>query len=160
MAATDNPNPTEELDFGLLHDLLGHLLRHAFNRGQAVFADVFRGEDITPLQFMMVELIARNEGVTHRQLGSSMGTAASVVTTALKPLIAAGRVNTRPLDTDRRMVCYRLTPAGSAWFEGLRPLIHACEDQFAKALTRRQRSELAAMLRRISDPPAGSGKGS
>lgn len=157
MADVETPNPPDHLDFGLLHDLLGHLLRHAFNRGQAVFAEVFRGQDITPLQFMMVELIARNEGVTHRQLCRSMGTAASVVTTSLKPLIAAKRLAAQPLASDRRMVSYRLTPLGTRWFETLRPRIRTCEDRFAEALTRQQRSELATMLRLISDLPPGPG---
>ena len=137
MSDAETRDPTDLLDYGLLHDLLGHLLRHAFNRGQAVFAEVFKGVEITSLQFMMVELIARNEGVTHRQLCRSMGTAASVVTTSLKPLIAAGRLTAQPLASDRRMVSYRLTPAGLRWFEMLRSRIRACEDRFAESLTRR-----------------------
>lgn len=140
-----------ELDHGLLHDLLGHLLRHAFNRGQAVFSDVFAAERITPLQFMMTELIARNPGVTHSQISRSMGTSASVVTTALKPLIASGRIARAAAGTDRRRMCYRLTPAGGRWFAALRPKIRQCEDLFARPLTPAQRTQLAEMLRLLSD---------
>lgn len=141
-----------ELDHGMLHDLLGHLLRHAFNRGQAVFSSVFAAEHITPLQFMMVELIARNQDLTHSQISRSMGTSASVVTTALKPLIADGQVVSAISGKDRRRVCYRLTPGGARWFAGLRPKIAQCEDQFARALTPAQRAELAGMLRLLIGP--------
>lgn len=138
-----------ELDYGLLHDLLGHLLRHAFNRGQAVFTEVFAEERITPLQFMMAELIAGNPGVTHSQISDAMGTSASVVTTALKPLITAGSV-ARAAGMDRRRMCYRLTPAGGQWFATLRPKIQQCEDLLAGPLTPAQRSQLADMLRLLS----------
>lgn len=149
--ANGTPRDTKvELDHGLLHDLLGHLLRHAFNRGQAVFSEVFAVERITPLQFMMAELIARNPGVTHSQIGRSMGTSASVVTTALKPLITAENVARTAAGTDRRRMCYRLTPAGERWFAALRPKIQQCEDMFAHPLTSNQREQLAGMLRLLS----------
>ncbi|MCR9139344.1 MAG: MarR family transcriptional regulator [Alphaproteobacteria bacterium] len=150
MAKTRSDDAAAELDPGMLHDLLGHLLRHAFNKGQAVFAEVFAAERITPLQFMMLELISRNPGVTHSQIQISMGTSASVVTTALKPLVMAGHVAGTVSGADKRRVCYRLTETGDCWFTELRPKISRCEDQFAKSLTPTQRSDLAAMLCLIS----------
>ncbi len=151
---------TDTLDHGMLHDLLGHLLRHAFNRGQVVFSEVFADQAVTPLQFMMVELIAKNPDVTHSQIGRSMGTSASVVTMTLKPLIAAGQIAGTASRSDRRRMCYRLTPSGERWYAGLRPKIRQCEDRFAQALTPTQRTELAAMLRLLSGldqtGPAGS----
>lgn len=149
MANRTQQGASSELDNGLLHDLLGHLLRHAFNRGQTVFTQVFAEEHITPLQFMMAELIARNPGVTHSQISDAMGTSASVVTTSLKPLIAAGNV-ARAAGTDRRRMCYRLTPTGGQWFAALRPKIQQCEDLFARPLTMAQRNQLAEMLRLLS----------
>jgi DNA-binding MarR family transcriptional regulator len=143
-------DPPDVLDHGMLHDLLGHLLRHAFNRGQSVFSDVFEREHITPLQFMMVELIALNSGVTHSQICQSMAAAASVITTSLKPLIAAEHIVRAPSSTDKRMVCYRLTPKGARWFHSLRPKIDLCEERFANALTPAQRASLAGMLRTLS----------
>lgn len=150
MAKARPDDVVAKLDHGMLHELLGHLLRHAFNRGQAVFSEVFAPERITPLQFMMLELIARNPDVTHSQVRQSMGTSASVVTTALKPLIGSGHVAGTVSGTDRRRVCYRLTEQGKQWFAGLRPKISQCENRFAQSLTPVQRSELAAMLRSIS----------
>ena len=149
LANSTPQHSVSELDHGLLHELLGHLLRHAFNRGQSVFAHVFAEEHITPLQFMMAELIARNPGVTHSQISAAMGTSASVVTTALKPLIAAGHV-AGAAGIDRRRMCYRLTPAGGQWFAALRPKIQQCEDLFARPLTTAQRTQLADMLRLLS----------
>ena len=73
------------LDYGLLNELVGHLLRHAFLRGHQVFGDVFAGEALTPLQFMVLELVDRNPGIPHRDVAAAMSSAPSVLTTALKP---------------------------------------------------------------------------
>ncbi|MDA4844189.1 MarR family winged helix-turn-helix transcriptional regulator [Hoeflea poritis] len=143
--------PQACLDTGLLHELLGHLLRHAFNRGQAVFADVFADDDITPLQFMILELVARNPGVNHSAICAAMGTAASVVTTTLKPLLAAGTIIGEPSPEDRRVICYRLSPEGERWFAGLRPKITDCEDRFARSLTTEQRKDLIASLKQLAE---------
>ena len=139
----------DDLDSGILQDLLGHLLRHAFNRGQAAFAETFEADGITPLQFMMLELISRNQGVAHSQIGRSMDTSASVVTTTLKPLIIAGHIASAASDKDRRVVCYRLTQQGSVWFSRLRPKINQCEARLTEGLTQGERAALTAMLRRV-----------
>jgi|GEM_PF-2765895 len=149
---------SDDLNTGILHSLLGHLLRHAFNRAQAVFTAEFEAEGITPLQFMMLELIARNEGVSHSQVGRAMGTSASVVTMTLKPLIAAGHLTSAASARDRRMVCYRLTEQGAVWFSQVRPKIDRCEDRFAAGLTIAERTALAGMLRRLSGIGETDGK--
>lgn len=140
----------ECLDPGLLHELLGHLLRHAFNRGQAVFADVFADDDITPLQFMILELVSHNPGINHSNICAAMGTSASVVTTTLKPLLAAGTLIGEPSAADRRVTCYRLSPAGERWFAGLRPKIAECEDRFAGSLTEKQHKDLIVSLKKLA----------
>ena len=149
MSDTTMMDSPDDLDSGILNDLLGHLLRHAFNRGQAVFAETFEADGITPLQFMMLELISQNPGITHSQIGRSMGTSASVVTTTLKPLIAAGRIASTASAEDRRMVCYCVTRQGSAWFSRLRPKIDQCENRLAEGLTQGERAALTALLRRV-----------
>ncbi len=152
-AATVEPRSSEQsgaVDSGILHDLLGHLLRHAFNRGQAVFSEVFEDDGVTPLQFMILELISKNPGIAHSRICTAMGTAASVVTTTMKPLLAAGTVVGRASETDRRVTRYRLSQRGEKWFADLRPKIADCEDRFARSLTDRQRAELIASLKRLS----------
>ncbi|WP_368465930.1 MarR family winged helix-turn-helix transcriptional regulator [Hoeflea sp. TYP-13] len=140
----------EGLDYGLLHGLLGHLLRHAFNHGQAVFAEVFEDDAITPLQFMIIELVSHNPHISHSQICTAMGAAASVVTTTLKPLIAKGYIVSEALHRDRRVSCYQLSDEGADWFAGIRPKIDTCEDRFARSLSAQQRRNLLHSLRLIA----------
>lgn len=138
------------LDHGLLYELVGHLLRHAFNRGQTVFADVFRDDGITPLQFMILELVSKNAGINHATICEEMGAAASVVTTTMKPLIAQGYILSEASRRDRRVNCYSLSEGGQSRFHEIRPKILECEDRFTQSLTVRQREDLLKSLRSIA----------
>ena len=145
------PQSGAKTDYGMLHDLLGHLLRHAFNRGQATFAEVFDGDGITPLQFMILELIGQNPDISHSHISRAVGAAPSVVTTTLKPLLLDGTIAGSPSKTDRRVICYRMTQNGARWFKALRPKIEICEDRFASGLTPDERQSLVRALRIVSD---------
>lgn len=139
-----------DLDYGCLNDLVGHLLRHAFLRGQQVFAEVFAGKALTPLQFMVLELVDRNDGITHGDVAAAMSCAPSVLTTALKPLTASGMVEQVTVAGDGRKVAYRLSPAGRRRFRQVRPLIGTAEDRLLDGLAADEREALARILRRVS----------
>lgn len=149
-AGGDAEGLRDDLDYGCLNDLVGHLLRHAFLRGQQVFAEVFSGKALTPLQFMVLELVDRNEGITHGDVAAAMSCAPSVLTTALKPLTASGMLDQVTVAGDRRRVAYRLSPAGRDRFLNLRSLIGTAEDRLLDGLAEDERAALARILRRIS----------
>jgi DNA-binding MarR family transcriptional regulator len=137
------------LRYGLLHDLVGHLLRHSYNRAFTAFEHVFQEEGISPLQFMMFELVKNNPGVAHSDLAKAMGTASSVVTTTLKPMLADDRLRSRPGSADSRQRVYEASPEGLAWFEELRPRIGRSEDELTEALSEAERRELLRLLRTL-----------
>ncbi len=137
------------LDYGLLNDLTGHLLRHAFLRGQQVFAEVFADDDVTPLQFMAVELFSKNPGITHRQASKALSTAPSVMTTCLRPMIERGFVIKAAVSGDGRKVGYRLTNEGANWFSGIREQIWRSEDKLLGPLDSESRADLHRSLLRL-----------
>ncbi|MEM9797678.1 MAG: MarR family winged helix-turn-helix transcriptional regulator [Pseudomonadota bacterium] len=145
------------LDYGILHDLIGHLLRLAYNRATLSFAQEV-GRDLTPLQFMILELLSRNPGIRHSRLAEGLDCSASVLTTALKGLIASGRVEAMP-GTDQRHRTYRITGAGAADFDTLRHRIDASEARLTNGLSEADRARLRAILRAIAKP-AGSAENS
>lgn len=140
----------KHLDYGLLNSLGGHLFRHAFLRGQQVFAEVFAGEGLTPLQFMTLELVSRNPGVTHKDVCAAMASAPSVLTTTLKPLIKEGILLREQKDGDARRIGYRLSPKGETWFVQIRSQINAAENKLFEGLDRAQRDSLLAALRHLT----------
>ncbi|MEQ8817675.1 MAG: winged helix-turn-helix transcriptional regulator [Thalassobaculum sp.] len=145
---TDRPPPAfPPLRYGILHDLVGHLLRHSYNRAFAAFEAAFGDEDISPLQFMIFELIQNNPGVTHGDVTRAMGTAPSVVTTTLKPMLKDGRIASAAKAGDTRQRVYEATAEGLRWFERIRPAIMRSEDDLTESLTADERAELLRMLR-------------
>lgn len=145
---TDRPTSALPLlRYGILHDLVGHLLRHSYNRAYAAFETAFADEGISPLQFMMFELIRHNPGVTHADIARAMVTAPSVVTTTLKPMLTDARIASAPKPGDTRQRVYQATAEGLRWFERIRPGILRSEDDLAESLTAAERAELLRLLR-------------
>lgn len=140
---------TGELDYGCLNDLVGHLLRHAFLRGHQAFARAFADEEITPLQFMVLELVDRNPGVGHREVARAMSCSPSVLTTALKPVVGSGVLYQARAAGDRRKVGYTLSAAGKARFASLRQRIGGAEEILLDGLSEGERNELRRALRHI-----------
>ncbi len=139
-----------DLNYGQLNDLLGHLLRHAVNRGQGTFHEVFEEDSVTPLQFMIVELISQNSEITHTDICKAMQTSASVVTTTLKPLLADGRLLKVVVNGDGRKVNYALSREGQAWFDRIKPKIAESEARLAEALSEEERADLVRMLKLLA----------
>lgn len=145
---TDRVKPEfPPLRYGMLHGLVGHLLRHSYNRAFAAFEAAFEGEDITPLQFMIFELVQNNPGVSHSDVATAMGTAVSVVTTTMKPMLTDGRIVAAPKPGDTRQRVYEATAEGLAWFARIRPAIDRSEDALTASLSPAERAELLRMLR-------------
>ncbi|MBA5775955.1 winged helix-turn-helix transcriptional regulator [Stappia sp. F7233] len=143
--------PAEDgLDYGILNDLVGHLLRHAFLRGQQVFAAVFDGDGVTPLQFMVLELVSRNPGITHRAAAGAVGAAPSVLTTAMKPLIDEELVTRVLVPGDGRKVGYALSESGMERFAAIREKIRLAEARLTAPLGQGGRAELRAMLKKLT----------
>lgn len=142
--------PIASLDYGLLNELVGHLLRHAFLRGHQVFGEVFAGEALTPLQFMVLELVDRNPGITHRDAAAAMSCSPSVLTTALKPLVTAGLLEQVRVAEDGRRVAYRLSSEGRERFRAIRPRIAEAEQLLLASLNDAEAEALRAFLRRIT----------
>jgi DNA-binding MarR family transcriptional regulator len=150
-----------DLKIGILGNLVGHLLRHGFNLGQSVFKATFDDEGITPLQFMIMELVLNNPGISHSRLCLALGTSASVITTTLKPVLAAGRIIGSPMAGDARQTVYVTTNAGRQAHKRMQPLIANSEKTLTKALSETERAELARLLRlMIGESGRGEGEGS
>ncbi|MFZ1481155.1 MAG: MarR family winged helix-turn-helix transcriptional regulator [Paracoccaceae bacterium] len=146
----------DDLETGILHDLIGHLLRHGFNLGQTVFRSAFAAEGITPLQFMIMELVTHNPGISHSRLCRALGTSASVITTTLKPLMAAGRVTGSPMPGDARQAVYIATDTGRHAHERMQPLIARSELMLTEALSQSEQAELKRLLRLLIGSPGAS----
>ena len=134
--ATESPLPP--LTTGLLHDAFGHLFRRCHLRSQQAFARAFEecDHDLSPLQFGILELVLLNPGISHGALADGMVTAPSVVTTAMKPLRAAGFLVEEVPAGDARRCGYRLSKEGEALFSSASWHIMVAEEMLVGPLKR------------------------
>ena len=138
-----------DLNYGDLNDVAGHLLRPAYVQAQKTCADTFKEEDITSLQFGAIDLILLNPGVAHKDLAAALSAAPSVLTTALKPLLAAKRISSDTYPEDRRQSAYRLTRQGETWFRPLKKKLRKADKSLIGGLSAAEATNLKAALRAL-----------
>ena len=139
----------EELRSGLLHAAFGHLFRRTHLRSQQAFARAFEGCELSPLQYGILELVQLNPGITHGDLAEAMVTAPSVVTTAMKPLLASAFLEKTRYPGDARRSGYRLTAAGADYFAKVRQLILDAEALLLAPLSKAEQRALKPLLRKL-----------
>lgn len=132
-----------------LDDLLGHLLRKGALAGQRAFAEAFGATDLSPVQYGLLCVVLDNPGVAHKALAQAIAAAPSIVTTALKPLLAEGLVVQSLDPDDARSSRYRLSPKGRGYLARLRPRIADAERRLGARLAAGEAAELRALLAKL-----------
>ena len=128
----------------------GHWLRVGHLHAQKCFEQAFAGTGLTSIQFGALQTIAGYEGLGHQQLASHMRTAASVMTTALKPLSARNLITREPAKDDGRARLYRLTTAGRQLLTSCEKRLLDSEARLMQKLTPPERAELINLLERLT----------
>lgn len=116
---------------------------------QKCFADAFAGTDISPIQYALLSTIGSNPGVNHRDMAAAVATAASVATTALKPLLEQEMVLTERDAEDSRSVTYRLSKRGTALLNQLRKRLTKTSEALEKPLTAPEAEQLRKLLTKL-----------
>ncbi|HRF10130.1 MAG TPA: MarR family winged helix-turn-helix transcriptional regulator [Xanthobacteraceae bacterium] len=116
---------------------------------QKCFADAFAGTDISPIQYALLSTIGSNPGVNHRDMAAAVATAASVATTALKPLLEQEMVLTERDAEDSRSITYRLSKPGTALLNQLRKRLTKTSEALEKPLTAQEAEQLRKLLTKL-----------
>lgn len=132
-----------------LDDLLGHLLRKGALAGQRAFAEAFGATGLSPVQYGLLCVVRDNPGVAHKALAQAITAAPSIVTTALKPLLAEGLVVQSSDPDDARSSRYRLSTKGRSYVARLRPQIADAEQRLGARLTEDEAAQLRALLSKL-----------
>ena len=90
-------------------------------------------------------------GISRGALAEGMVTAPSVVTTAMKPLRAAGFLVEETPRGDARRCGYRLSKAGEAFFRTASFYIMVAEEILVGPLSEAERDTLKRLLQRLAD---------
>lgn len=153
------PTTREEVDYGPLPDLLGHLLRRAQGRVFADFAEAL-GDEVSPAEFGLLTLVAANPGITQVRLAAALNLDKSTLSPALARLTRRGLLERERPESDGRLQALRLAPGAEARFAAMRGKVEAHEARIAAPLSAEERRELVRLLRLLlgwgaSGPGAG-----
>ncbi len=139
------------IDRGRLPNLLGYRLRLA---QLAVFADFARGcgeLGVTPGVYGVLELLARNPGLSQSALAQALRLDRSSLVPVIDRLEDLGWARRTEVPGDRRRYGLALTAAGREVLAAATTRVLRHERRIARLLTEREARQLAALLARIAE---------
>ncbi len=147
MATSDSPS--DSLDFGILHDLIGYRLRRTqlvfFNR----FAEACTDLGISPGLFGVLVLVSRNPGRTQTAIAQALGNDRSAMVAAVDKLEKMDLVERRPSLNDRRSYALYLTEHGETFYQTIENRVREHEQGLESLLEPGEKDLLIDMLARL-----------
>ena len=143
--------PAKSLDRGVLPTLLGYVLRRTQSAVFADFAATFQaaGAALTPGEFGLLVLVARNTGLSQMTLARALGIDRSTLVPILDRLQARGLLVRRPSPTDGRTHALVLTPSGSKALGRFTTLVRRHEKCIASGLSSAETRMLIGLLEKV-----------
>ncbi|HEY6980038.1 MarR family winged helix-turn-helix transcriptional regulator [Reyranella sp.] len=141
----------ENLDRGMLTQLLGYGLRRAQSAVFADFASTFAraGETLTPGEFGLLVLVERNAGLSQMALSRALAIDRSTLVPILNRLQARGFLVRHASPTDGRTHALALTPAGEKALAKFARLVKAHEKRITAGLSAAETRALIELLERV-----------
>jgi DNA-binding MarR family transcriptional regulator len=123
-----------------------HLLHRAGQRADGLFAQHLGSEDLTPRQFMVLQAVDENEGLSQADIMAATGIDRSSVTDLVRRLVKQGLLRRRRQRRDTRLYAVRLTPEGRKALTAGTPAAAAAEADLMGAVLPGQRQEFLRIL--------------
>jgi DNA-binding MarR family transcriptional regulator len=162
MASNTNKKPTstkkpstDKIDYGLLDQSLGYIIRRAQIRVFQEFADFFEALEVKPAEFSALEIIHRNAGLRQSALAKSLGIQRTNMVGMLDQLQGRNLIERRPSTTDLRAHELHLTSKGKKFLNHLHQQFFKHEGDLENRLGKEAYRETRENLRKIfSTPPS------
>ena len=140
-----------KLDRGMLPTLLGYVLRRTQSAVFADFAATFQaaGAALTPGEFGLLVLVARNTGLSQMALARALGIDRSTLVPILDRLQARGLLVRRRSATDGRTHALALTSSGNKALARFTSLVQAHEKRIASRLSTAETRTLIELLEKV-----------
>jgi DNA-binding MarR family transcriptional regulator len=138
------------LDYDVLDELLGYLLRRAQVAMFHSFYEATRGLGVTPPRFTALVVIGANPGISQSTLGSVLGIARSGAMALADWFEGRGWVERRRAPNDGRAWGLHLSARGEALVARLKRQVTLGDRRRAAALTAKERRELLRLLGKLA----------
>jgi DNA-binding MarR family transcriptional regulator len=127
------------------------LLRRAWYGLNQTFRRRIAHLGFTPDQFTVMRTLLENEGITQRELAQAMTSDPNTIAALLERMEAAGLVERRPHEKDRRAHRLTLTKSGRAkYFKG-RALAIEMQAEVLNALSEKEREKFLEQLEKVAE---------
>ncbi len=143
------PTTVDTVDTSFLETLVGYNARRTALAVIEVFLEEMAQYDFRPVDFSVASLIARNPGITSRQLCAVLGMLPPNLVGLIRQLEQRGLIARQPHATDRRATGLHATPQGLALIRRAEGTAQALELRVANALTDSQRKTLITLLQKV-----------
>ena len=134
-----------------LSEYTGFLMNWVANRSRQYFARRLEEQlGLHPREFGVLNVLARNPGITQQAIGEHAGVDPSTMVATLDSLEARGLAERRPHPGDRRKRSVQLTPEGERVLREGRKVAAAVGKEVFGTLSGDERDQLNGILRKLS----------
>lgn len=131
-----------------LDEQVGFLMRQAYQRHAALFADRF-GEDITPTQWAVVAKLAEVGECSQNLLGRMTAMDVATVKGVVERLLRRNLIATIPDADDRRRLVVSLTDEGRALFGQKSAVAQAISDETLSPLSSSEQAVFISLIKKL-----------
>ncbi|MGD9942875.1 MAG: MarR family winged helix-turn-helix transcriptional regulator [Burkholderiaceae bacterium] len=141
-------NPPDAFEF---YDAPGHLIRRAQQIAVSIFMEETAEFDLTPVQFALLEVLRREQGLDQVTLANRVALDASTSGSAMGRLESKGLIVRRLDPEDRRRRLLYLTADGEALVLRMRAAVVAAQARILEPLAPAERELFCDLLRKLVD---------
>lgn len=132
-----------------LQKVPGHLIRRAQQLSVAAFMDETDGEDITPVQFAMLNTLADTTGVDQVTLASMVGFDPATSGSVISRLESKGWIRRQEDPGDRRRKLLSITPEGRRVVQRLQKQVDRVQARILAPLSAAEGKQLVRLLAKL-----------
>ena len=150
-AANNKRDPGDDLELGILSDIIGYQLRRAQLKLFHTFSSRLGHVNITPGQLGLLLKIKNNAGISQTALAKANGIERSTLGEIIDRFEKRGLVERQKHATDRRVYALHLTSEGEAFVNDTVPAVLEQEAEVTKDWTDEERTTLLRLLTKLAD---------
>lgn len=151
--ALHSGNAKDPINYGVLDNSIGYLLRRAQIKVFQEFNHFFDALDMKPAQFSALEVIHHNPGLRQSALANALNIQRTNMVGMLDILQERGLVDRKPSPNDRRSHALHLTTKGEKLLKHLHMQFHTHEDRLMGIIGEGNREILRGALINIANAP-------
>ena len=137
---------TQSFDFA---QAPGHLVRRAHQIAVALFMAELSGEDVTPVQFAILNAVMDTPGVDQVTLAGRVAFDAATSGSVLGRLETKGWIRREPDQADRRRKILWLTPSGHEATVQMKQAVERVQTNWLKPLSESEAQTLITLLAKV-----------